>query len=69
LTGRITVAGTAYIGLAMPHHDWLEDDKILDIAAYVLGELNGVAPRLDAETLAGLRAAPLDGPAIHALRK
>lgn len=69
LTGRITAAGVTYIGLAMPLHDWLEDDEIVDIAAYVLGELNGVEPGLDPETLAGLRETPLDGPTLHALRK
>ncbi|MGZ9810801.1 c-type cytochrome [Pseudoroseicyclus sp. H15] len=69
LTGRITAGGVMYIGVAMPRHDWLEDDEIVDLAAYVLGELNGLEPELDADTLAGLRAAPLDGSAIHALRE
>lgn len=69
LTGRITAAGVSYIGLAMPLHDWLEDDEILDIGAYVLGELNGIDPGLTPDTLASLRETPLDAAGLHALRK
>lgn len=69
LTGRITAAGVTYIGLAMPLHNWLEDDEILDIAAYVLNDLNGIDAALDPQTLVLLREAPLDGATLHAMRK
>lgn len=69
LTGTITAGGQKFIGLAMPPHDWMSDEEMLAVAAYVLQDLNGLSVALSPETLAAVRAAPPSHADLRALRK
>lgn len=69
LTGRISANGMEYVGLVMPSHAGLTDAEVLAITGYVLGDLNGVSPRLAPAKLAALREAPPDHAALFKMRE
>lgn len=69
LTGTITAGGQKFIGLAMPPHDWMSDEEMLAVAAYVLQDLNGLSVELTPEVIVATRAAPPSHADLRALRK
>lgn len=69
LTGKITALGQDYIGLAMPPQDWMTDEEMQAVAAYVLGDLNGLEARPTPELIAATRAAPPPHTQSRAMRK
>lgn len=69
LVGKITAAGQDYVGLAMPSQDWMTDAEIAAVAAYVLGDLNGLDLVPTPELIAATRASHPSHSALRALRK
>ena len=69
LTGKIEAGGQTYIGLAMPTHNWLGDEEIVAIANYLLADINGLPPSVDAALVAELRAAVPSHAELRAMRK
>lgn len=69
LTGKITALGQDYIGLAMPPQDWMTDEEIQAVAAYVLGDLNGLEARPTPELIAATRVAPPPHTQSRTMRK
>ncbi|MBE0579559.1 cytochrome c [Devosia sp.] len=69
LTGKITVAGQDYIGLAMPPQDWMTDEEIAAVAAYVLNDLNGLDLTATPELIAAIRPAHPSHQDLRAIRK
>lgn len=69
LTGKITAVGQDYIGLAMPPQDWMTDEEMVAVAAYVLNDINGLEMTVTPELIAVARAAPPSHQVLRAMRK
>lgn len=67
LSGQLEVAGQIYMG-AMPAQAQLSDEDMLAIAAYILGEVNGLEVEVTPDILAAQCASPPTHAALLELR-